>query len=128
MTSHSSLLLAAIVLACAPWTTGQAQKATPYSGIFVFGDSLSDSGNVFESTHGVATAPYDPVPALPYAIGGHHFSNGATWIERVADDLKLAQAAMPALRERGLFGNYAFGGARARMRIAQVPRQGRRSD
>ena len=34
-----------------------------------------------------STAPYTPLPDAPYDIGGHHFSNGPTWIEQLADEL-----------------------------------------
>jgi len=92
-----------------------ANAATTYSRLFVFGDSLSDSGNVFVLTQALARAPYDPIPDRPYAIGAHHFSNGATWVEQLAIDLQVATSAKPALEQRGIFGNYAFGGARARL-------------
>jgi len=92
-----------------------ANAATPYSRMFVFGDSLSDSGNVFVLTRALAMAPYDPIPDRPYAIGAHHFSNGATWVEQLAVELQAATSAQPAMQQRGIFGNYAFGGARARL-------------
>jgi len=82
--------------------------------LVVFGDSLSDAGNVWLATHEVVKAPFEPVPARPYAIGGHHFSNGKTWIEQLAGDLGLAPDARPALAKAPRFSNYAFGGARAR--------------
>ncbi len=54
------------------------------------------------------------IPSAPYAIGGHHFSNGKTWIEqRPAGDVN-AQSSGPAYQVTGVFTNYAVGGARAR--------------
>lgn len=90
--------------------------ASLYSGIFVFGDSLSDPGNVFVLTGENSVRPFsaDNIPDAPYARGGHHFSNGATWIEQASADLKLKGGTGPALRTPA-FTNYAFGGARARM-------------
>ena len=62
--------------------------------------------------------PYDAiedlVPGGPYARGGHHFSNGATWVEQLARHLALAGHARPAFQNTGMKGsNYAVGGARA---------------
>lgn len=98
---------------------GNAHAA--YSGITVFGDSLSDSGNnaialpiAFGLPPGsVTTAPYvDPllpgaplVSVLPYA--GGRYSNGPVWVEHLATDLGLPLA--PSLLGGS---NFAFGGAR----------------
>ncbi len=62
----------------------------PYSSFYVFGDSLSDNGNLFRETGGAV--PQDP----PYAEG--RFSNGPVWAELV--DV----ARMPTV-------NFAVGGA-----------------
>jgi phospholipase/lecithinase/hemolysin len=96
-----------------------ASAQSRYSGIVVFGTSLSDSGNAFALTGQQSTAPdfgLDPflVPSAPYAIGGHHFSNGATWIEQYARSVGLARSARPAFAAPGsVAANYAVGGARA---------------
>jgi outer membrane lipase/esterase len=82
--------------------------------LIIFGDSLSDSGNFFAETGQVARAPFDPIPSAPYTMGGHHFSNGATWVEQLATNLGLNPSANPALVNPGQFTNYAFGRARAR--------------
>jgi phospholipase/lecithinase/hemolysin len=87
---------------------GQPQEVT------VFGDSLSDPGNVFALTGTVSHTPYAVIPSAPYTTGGLHFSNGKTWIEqRPAGDVN-AQSSGPAYQVRGVFTNYAVGGARAR--------------
>ena len=103
--------IASLVLVSSPVLAG-----TPYSEIFVFGDSLSDPGNVFVVTgeHSVRPFNADNIPDAPYARGGHHFSNGKTWIEQLSADLKLKGGTGPALRTSA-FTNYAFGAARARM-------------
>ena len=108
-----SLLITVILtfIAIAP-----VYAASPYSGIYVFGDSLSDPGNVFVVTgeHSVRPFSADNIPDAPYARGGHHFSNGKTWIEQLSAGLKLKGGTGPALRTSA-FTNYAFGAARARM-------------
>jgi phospholipase/lecithinase/hemolysin len=90
--------------------------ASPYSEIYVFGDSLPDPGNVFVFTGEQSVRPFnaDNIPDAPYARGGHHFSNGKTWVEQLSADLKLKGGTGPALRTSA-FTNYAFGAARARM-------------
>jgi phospholipase/lecithinase/hemolysin len=55
------------------------------------------------------------VPSSPYARGGHHFSDGATWIEQYARSVGLASNARPAFASAGSkAANFAIGGARAR--------------
>lgn len=82
--------------------------------IVAFGDSLGDPGNAFALIRTNETAPFDPIPGAPYARGGHHFSDGETWIEQLARALHLGRSAGPAFRVPGVFSNYAVGGARAR--------------
>jgi phospholipase/lecithinase/hemolysin len=54
------------------------------------------------------------VPSAPYARGGHHFSNGPTWVEQFARSVGLARSARPAFLGTGEAGtNYAVGAARA---------------
>jgi outer membrane lipase/esterase len=82
--------------------------------VFIFGDSLSDSGNIYALTGETSKAPYSPIPSAPYAIGGHHFSNGKTWAERLAQTLQDPNGGKASLDDPGQNGNYAHGGARAR--------------
>ena len=84
-----------------------------FSALFVFGDSLSDTGNSHADTGRTAHPPFAPIPDDSYGIGGHHYSNGKTWIEHLAEQIGLIKGAKPALRNPA-FGNYAYGGARAR--------------
>ena len=92
----------------------------PYERIVVFGTSLSDPGNAFALTGNTSTPPdysLDPflVPSAAYSRGGHHLSNGATWIEQLARSLSLAGTVRPAFqRSNSGATNYAVGGARAR--------------
>ena len=90
----------------------------PFSSIVAFGASLSDSGNAFALRGGTNTPPdylLDPllVPSAPYARGGHHFSNGATWIEQFARSQGLAGSVRPAYQSSGPGTNYAVAAARA---------------
>lgn len=87
------------VLALAiPAFTVSAQSR--FSGIVVFGTSLSDSGNAFALVGDQSTPPdftLNPllVPRAPYARGGHHFSNGATWVEQFATSHGLDMLSRP---------------------------------
>lgn len=73
-------------------------QASAFSALYVFGDSLSDTGNVYAATAG-------GTPAAPYAPG--RFSNGPVWVETLSANLGLG-AVNPSL----LGGkNYAWGGA-----------------
>lgn len=99
---------------------------SPYSGIVVFGTSLSDPGNAFALT-GTQGLPPDftlsflNVPSAPYARGGHHFSDGATWIEQYARTINLADSVKAAFATTDpRVSNYAVGGARARA-VGGVP-------
>jgi phospholipase/lecithinase/hemolysin len=75
-------------------------RADEVRAIFVFGDSISDTGNVFLATD--RTIPVSP----PYFEG--RFSNGPVWVERLA--AMLGFDAAPILAGGT---NFAVGGARA---------------
>jgi phospholipase/lecithinase/hemolysin len=87
----------------------------------VFGDSLSDPGNYFTAFHEVSLRPFAPIPDAPYAMGGLHYSNGATWIEQLGHDLHAGSSTEPALRAPGSATNFAVGRARARAGAAAFP-------
>ena len=88
--------------------------SSDYDRLVVFGDSLSDPGNAYELTGTALKPPYTAlIPDYPYARGGHHLSNGATWIEHLARKMKLRKSAGPALRVPGKFSNYAVDRSRA---------------
>jgi phospholipase/lecithinase/hemolysin len=77
---------------------GSAAHAVQFSAEYVFGDSLSDVGNLFLATGGAE-------PASPY-VGGQ-FTNGPVWAQDLAGRLGL-----PALTPSMAGGtDYAFGGA-----------------
>jgi phospholipase/lecithinase/hemolysin len=76
-------------------------SAQLFRALFVFGDSLSDTGNVFRAT----TVLADPIPVSPpYFMG--RFSNGPIWVETLAAGLGLE--ATPFLVGGT---NFAYGGA-----------------
>jgi phospholipase/lecithinase/hemolysin len=112
----STALALCIAMSAAPALAGSA-----HGRIIAFGDSLSDPGNYFAAFGTVSVAPYAPVPDSPYAIGKRHFSNGATWIEQVAEGLDRSADAGPALRSPGRSSNYAVGRARARANAPSFP-------
>lgn len=62
--------------------------------IYVFGDSLSDTGNAFQATGNQVP------PSPPYFPG--RFSNGSVWVEYLAQNLGLPSTSQ---------FNFAFGGA-----------------
>lgn len=84
--------------------------------IFIFGDSLSDPGNVYIlENFATSQPPYlMPIPDYPYDIAGFQFTNGKTWAQKFARNLELRRSGKAALAKPGKFTNYAHGGARAR--------------
>jgi outer membrane lipase/esterase len=86
-----------------------APASATYSSMFVFGDSLSDTGNVFIATGGAT-------PGAPYFDG--RFSNGPVWIDGLAAGLAMPLGAVPSLAGGN---NYAFGGARTGTTTSPVP-------
>ncbi len=92
----TSSIRATVVIASGLLLAGQGlafADSTPFSRIIVFGDSVSDTGNLYEMSG--KTQP----PSPPYADG--RFCNGPIWVEYLADDLGMT----------GLLEDYAFGGA-----------------
>ena len=108
-----------VVVLALSWLVAPAAERRPYDRIVVFGTSISDSGNVFELLGGHNTPPaYDLdtflVPHSAFSRGGHHLSNGSTWIEQLARPIGLAGSVQPSFRTQGVQGtNYAVGGARS---------------
>lgn len=90
MTLCSCFVIAACALALPP--------AHAYSSLYVFGDSLSDTGNIYAWYGGL-------LPRPPYYEG--RFSNGPIWIDGVAAALGLE--VIPSYTGGT---NYAWGGAR----------------
>jgi outer membrane lipase/esterase len=110
------MVRACVILVAASLLSGTTALAQPseFSRIISFGDSLGDPGNAFVLTGEISTAPFEPIPGAAYAIGGHHFSNGRTWVEQLGQSLGLQGSTGPAFRNPVVFSNYAIGGSRAR--------------
>ncbi len=102
-------LLALLPLAAG---TSFADTESSYSRIFIFGASFMDAGNHFVLTGESAHPPFEFL-GPSYPMGGHNFSNGRTWVEVLAAEMKLRKGAKPAYRNPA-FGNYAVGYGRAR--------------
>ena len=107
MLSSTVFLLLVMGLSACVW-------AADFTHLVSFGDSLSDTGNIFDVTSKTLNALLlvilfpeldPPIPPPPYFNG--RFSNGPVWLERLTEQLALDPAA-PS--ERGGF-NYAVGGA-----------------
>jgi len=102
------------VLAMLALATGTAVADTDhgYSRIYIFGASFMDSGNHFALTGETAHPPFELINFASYGIGGHHPSNGRTWVEVLAQEMELTEWAKPAYRD-STFGNYAVAYGRA---------------
>lgn len=99
----SGMFRAAVVAAVL--SVGPVQAAVlDYTSFHVLGDSLSDVGNVYRTSHGL----YPESP--PYWRG--RFSNGRVWSERTAAAFR--QAGLPT-------SNEAWGGAKARTDRDGIP-------
>jgi phospholipase/lecithinase/hemolysin len=114
MKPYNRYLPAFCILAVICLIPATVTASSDYDRLVVFGDSLSDPGNAYELTGTALKPPYTAlIPDYPYARGGHHLSDGETWIERLARKMKLRKSAGPALRVPGKFSNYAVDRSRA---------------
>src|SRR4051794_6489859 len=99
MTSHSIVTrgsrFPAIAFLAFLWLNA-AVRAGGITGIVSFGDSLTDTGNLYAAT-GQPPAPYD--------MG--RFSNGPLWVEYLANQLGVAAPTASLLGG----SNYAWAGA-----------------
>lgn len=92
------LLAAATAAAVVVASSAALADADEFGALFAFGDSLTDTGNLFALSAG------NEPPAPPYFDG--RFSNGPVWIESFAPRLDLdIDFGMP------FAGNFAIGGA-----------------
>jgi len=112
-----SFFLAAFFLGA----TLHTATAETFSGLYIFGDSLSDPGNnaiLFNSTASPpssVTLPSDItgnsfIPTFPYAPS-FQYSNGNVWAYQFATMLGLPSAVAGPVLGGGLGSNFAFGGA-----------------
>jgi len=84
----------AAIAALTCWPQPTEASTLRFEQIYVFGDSLSDTGNMFQATGGVVP------PSPPYQSG--RFSNGPVWVEQLTS--KLAASPHSTV-------NFAFAGA-----------------
>jgi len=105
------------VLMIALFASGLAVAQTGFNRIIAFGDSMTDPGNYYLAYGEVSLQPYEPdnIPSAPYAVGGHRFSNGMTWLEQLAFELQMPTDGKAALLQPAHFTNYAVGRSRARV-------------
>ncbi|NEP22765.1 SGNH/GDSL hydrolase family protein [Moorena sp. SIO3I6] len=98
----------------------RANAVELFSKMYIFGDSLSDQGNLFNAT--VERIP----PSPPYFEG--RFSNGPNWVDYLAGDLELNPTLFTtlgsgAIPTEGI--NFAFGGSTTgTVQTAPVPFSG----
>ena len=95
-------VLSATALVVASLASVAAQAGT-FSNMFVFGDSLSDTHNLYIATGGA----FPDLNQGPYFDG--RYSNGPLWVETLAADLGLPNGAKAYLAGGN---NYAYAGAR----------------
>jgi len=96
-------------------------SAASFSKFYVFGDSLSDTGNVFTATDGLA-APTTAIPQAPPYFQGR-FSNDQVWVDYLGNQLGLNPTpyliSNPNISNQGI--NFAVGGANSGQGNAIVP-------
>lgn len=96
-------------------------SAANFSKFYVFGDSLSDTGNVFAATGGLV-APTTAIPQEPPYFQGR-FSNQQVWVDYLGDQLGLTPSPYitlnPTIPNQGI--NFAVGGASSGQGNAVVP-------
>ncbi|BAT51873.1 Lipolytic enzyme, G-D-S-L [Nostoc sp. NIES-3756] len=114
-------------------------SAQSITGLYVFGDSLSDTGNTFNLTGGLVNPATAIPPSPPNNPAGYYqgrFSNGEIWVDRVGQQLGLTSTPITSLfptldftkqpsipfPTQGL--NFAIGGANSGEENAIVPNLG----
>ncbi|WP_427162759.1 SGNH/GDSL hydrolase family protein [Aliinostoc sp. HNIBRCY26] len=76
-------------------------SAANFTGLYVFGDSLADTGNIFNFTSNVLQPPTPTPPSPPYFQG--RFSNNLIWVDYLGEKLGL----QPTLASNILLNNAA---------------------
>ena len=99
MLSPRRITFLALAFTCACASVVIPAHSAPFTSLVIFGDSLSDVGNI-------ASSSFDIYPGKYYYED--RFSNGAVWVESLATGLGL-----PATKRSTLPGgdNFAYGGA-----------------
>lgn len=127
VTLRSARTLISVALLTTAAAVAHATVTPPFTGVYVFGDSLSDAGNNYltalpagyPTTASVPSAAF--TPTLPYTSSGSYlptFSNGPVWVPTFAAGLGLASFGAASLAGGG---DYAHGGARMTVEGASGP-------
>lgn len=96
---------ASLILSTSLALVSFSASAIPFNDIYIFGDSLSDTGNTRSQ---VPFGTFGPIATgAGYGPNGR-FSNGPVWHEYLADSLGLSRAT----NSTGGGNNFAYGGAR----------------
>ena len=106
-------VVAAALAACS------SAASAAFGGLFVFGDSLSDSGNIalaIGANPAQVITGNSYIPDQPYASG--QFTNGNVWVRDLASLMGLTPFGAPSLAGGG---DFAFGGARVATDGAGLP-------
>ncbi|BAZ26532.1 GDSL family lipase [Kalymmatonema gypsitolerans NIES-4073] len=94
-------------------------SAADFSQFVVFGDSLSDTGNLFNVTQSLPTGPLPPDP--PYFQG--RFSNNKVWVDYLGQEIGLTPTlfanSSTTTPTQGI--NFAFGGSNSGTDNAFIP-------
>ena len=105
MMRYRAVLMFCVFMACPSWLSA--------AEFVVFGDSLSDTGNVFAASTSDPSLQPDP-PSPPYFQG--RMSNGPVWVEHLADMLSVGRPA--ASLNGGL--NFAYADATTSFGMRQL--------
>jgi phospholipase/lecithinase/hemolysin len=95
-----AFILRSVVGCATSLTLAISAQAAAYTGLYAFGDSLSDTGNIYALSGGATPLP-------PYYQG--QYSNGNVWLQSFASNLGLAPLT-PSLTGGT---DYAYGGAQS---------------
>ena len=101
----------AIVFSCS--VVVSSAWAQQFDEVFVFGDSLSDTGNIYAASSQAfpPSPPYGGIPGVHPEFSPGHFSDGRVWIEYVADAIGAGPVAPRGVGLLPEGTNYAQGGA-----------------
>ena len=92
---------------------GSTRHDREATGLLIFGDSLSDTGNAAALGAGINFRPFEAlIPSGPYVT--LRFTNGRTWVEHLAKKIGTPDAAKAVFLFAEKGRNYAVGGGRAR--------------
>ena len=108
-------VFAGVLLAASTVTAAHAAP-TSYTSLVVFGDSYSDTGNLFEATTALQASTGQPVQPAPDHHFAGRFSNGPIYTDVLA--FGLGTPLQPSLQGGG---NYAFGGALTDSNVNELP-------